>query len=368
MQRLTSPKWILRLVVIAALGIWLVWWGLRPAPPVAVGLLTSIASGAVVGSSEIQACDMFLEESKSVHFAGITVVDDDWKMERAVPAIEGALDQGIRFFVSSHPSKVALAGAHLFSDGRALVINIASAAPALTGKDDYLLRIIPDAVQEQRAMAQEVAHWSGKRLLVLQDEGNLPYTDPAFATFATTLAGLSNWQIDRRKLVISEFKPAQLQSVLAGDYDALYILAGTFQPAIGNVSQLFNRYHPDAPILLTPWARSPAIMETAGDAVPHIVLASIYPPRHADAAIGDYYQRFSARFGYQPHSMTIGVRQALELLDQAFAAGYRSPEAVKHYLLSTPAHDTSLGTISFDRNGDVTSKFYFIRDVAQELR
>jgi branched-chain amino acid transport system substrate-binding protein len=64
----------------------------------------------------------------------------------------------------------------LFADGRALIIDTASASPALTGKDDYLLRIVPDAVQEQRAIARQVNRLPGRRLLVLQDESNLAYT------------------------------------------------------------------------------------------------------------------------------------------------------------------------------------------------
>ncbi len=156
---------------------------------------------------------------------------------------------------------------------------------------------------------------------------------------------------------------------MAENYDALYILAGTYQSSIGNIAQLFHYLHPEMPIVLTPWARSPAILETAGDAIDHIILPSHYSPRHLDPALDSYFRRFSARFGYEPHSMTAGVRQALELLDQAFAKGYDTPETVKQYLLSTPTHQTSLGPVSFDKYGDVTAgKFFFIQNLRQELK
>ena len=85
-------------------------------------------------------------------------------------------------------------------------------------------------------------------------------------------------------------------------------------------------------------------------------------------ALGNDAIRFKARFGYEPHAMTIGIRQALELLEQAFAKGHTTPEAVKAYLLTTPAHQTSLGRIVFDQYGDVSQDFYFIRDVGKELQ
>jgi hypothetical protein len=46
------------------------------------------------------------------------------------------MQEGIQFFISSHPSKCAVASIHLFQSPSALLINTASTSPALTGKDD----------------------------------------------------------------------------------------------------------------------------------------------------------------------------------------------------------------------------------------
>jgi len=54
------------------------------------------------------------------------------------------------------------------------------------------------------------------------------------------------------------------------------------------------------------------------------------------------------------------------LLDQAFARGYETPAEVKRYLLAVPVHQTSVGPVSFDRNGDVTGTFHFNTDLKQE--
>lgn len=355
------------LLIVVAIGLaaGLGWRLLRPAPPIPVGMVAWMASGAVVGSSEMNAGDLYLEEHPLSRLR-VLPVDDEWKPEKTVPAIAAALDQGVRFFVSTHPSRCAVVSLQLFADGRALVINAAATSPALTGKDDFFLRIIPDAVQEQRAIARHISQLPGHRLLVLQDESNLAYTEPAFAAFAAELAPQGRWQIDHRRLMVSAFKPDEYRSLMAEPFDALYILAGTFQTSIGNVAQLFHWLHPQAPIVLTPWARSPAILETAGDAIDRIILTSVYASRHETPVIDDYFRRFTARFGYEPHAMTIGVRQALELLDQAFAKGHDTPVAVKGYLLSA-MHQTSLGAVVFDRNGDVDGDYHFIADLRQEF-
>lgn len=363
MKKILLPG-VLAIIITAS---FLLWRQFRPAPPITVGMVSWMASGAVVGSSEMHAGDLFLEEHPQSRIQ-VLPVDDEWKPERTPVVIQEAVKQGVRFFITTHPSKCAVTSLHLFADSRALLINAASTSPALTGKDDGILRVIPDAIQEQRALARQVNRWPGHRLLVLQDTGNLPYTDPAFTTFSAELNALGQWQMVHRPLLVAEFKPDDYQSLMAEPYDALYILAGGFQNAIGNIAQFFHHLHPEVPILLTPWARSSAILETAGDAIDRIILPSVYPSRHQDLAIDDYFQRFSLRFGYQPHAMTIGVRQALELLDQAFTKGYDTPERVKEYLLSTPMHATSLGSVAFDRYGDVTGAYHFIQDVRQELQ
>lgn len=79
-----------------------------------------------------------------------------------------------------------------------------------------------------------------------------------------------------------------------------------------------------------------------------------------------YLQRFQQRFGYSPNALAIGTRQSIELLDQALASGARSPAEVKRYLLSKPEHRTSLGSIRFDRSGDVQARFHVFPAAADQ--
>ncbi len=360
-------RWVFLLLLLLGGGIIGALW-LRPRPPNVVGLVGWSMSGAVVGSSEMHAAELFLVEHPDSRIRAIAV-NDEWDPAKTVPALEVAMQQeNARFFISSHPSNCAVASMGIFSTSHALMINTASTSPMLTGKDDYILRIIADANQEQRAIARYIQTLPGARLLVIQDTGNLPYTEPAFAAFATELRADGHWEITHRAILVSEFNPTELQPLMAEEFDAIYILAGSFQAAIGNIAQLFNYYHPAAPIVLTPWARSPTILEIAGGAIDHIVLPSQYPSRRDNPMIDAYFSRFEAHYGYTPHAMTIGIRQGLELLAEAFAQGYQTPEETKRYLLSTPTHQTSLGTISFDAYGDVKTDFYFITDVRAELK
>ncbi len=170
---------------------------------------------------------------------------------------------------------------------------------------------------------------------------------------------------DGKALAISRLDPASQKGLLEGIFDALYILGGSFMPMIGNLSQLFHQRHPAAPILLTPWARSPQVVASAGPAAVRIRQVSPYPARRLDAKVNAFLQRFERRFGYTPYAMALGTHQALKLLEQALASGAASPAAVKRYLLSKPEHATSFGPVRFDANDDVQAN-YHVFDLADD--
>jgi branched-chain amino acid transport system substrate-binding protein len=106
----------------------------------------------VIGSSEIHESDLFAEEHPNSRIQ-IMPVDDEWQPEQTAATIQTALAQGIRFFISTHPSHCAVQSMPLFADAQALLINTSSTTPVLSGRDDGIVRIIPDAIQEQRAIA-----------------------------------------------------------------------------------------------------------------------------------------------------------------------------------------------------------------------
>ncbi len=64
--------------------------------PVMVGLVAWSASGAVVGSSELNAGDLFLEEHPN-SLIRIFPVDDQWNPDLTRPAIEEAMRNGVCF-------------------------------------------------------------------------------------------------------------------------------------------------------------------------------------------------------------------------------------------------------------------------------
>lgn len=343
------------------------WLGLRQRPvTVAVGVDLPLVSGAAIDPSDRHTAELYLEEHPGSRIRLVNQLNapDPATAPESIAVLQR---RGVRFFVNTQASSHAVPSLPLFADGQALAINVSATSNQLSGRDDFFFRVVPDLVQEQRAIARQLNTLPGGRLLVLQDTENRAYTDPAFRVFAAELARGGRWQLVRRPLRISAFNPARDRPLLEGDFTALYVLGGSFVPVIGNVSQLFHQLHPSALILLTPWARSPAILESAGPAARQILIASPFPARDRDPRIDRYLQRFEQRFGYRPWAMSMSTRQAMEILDRALASGASTPAAVKRYLLSRE-HPTSFGPLRFDAKGDVQGSYHFIRPSAQALQ
>lgn len=350
--RAAGPLLLLLAGLALAGGSW--WWKQRPLPVV---VDMHLVGGAARDPTSRNTAELYLEERPGSRIRLLNQFND---VERTVskPTIAAFKRQGVRLFLSTHPSTHAMRSLAEFSDGKALAINAAAASNALSGRDDFFFRVIPDVEQEQRAIARALTRFAGRRLLVLQDSGNPAYTTAALAAFRVALQRLGGWQLEVRPIRVSGFDPRRDQALMQGDFDALYILAGGFQPAVGHISQLFHQLHPAAPILLTPWSRSPEILGNAGPARGRTWLVSPVPARRHNPEVNPYFARFERRFGYTPNAMSINIRQAIEILDQALASGASSPAAVKRYLLSRPEHPTSFGPVRFDASGDRQLRYH----------
>ena len=340
-------------------------WSRRTYP---VTLVTKFDSGSVVGSSEINAAHLFLEEHPETRLT-LESVNDDWNPARSAAVYKELLAAKTALVITSHPSNSAVATLKYLDDLSMLTLCTASTSILLSDRDDALLRIIPDARLEQESIARWCTSYGEEgTMLVIQDIGNRPYTDPAYAVFRSIIEEDGKWNLVHRPMVISDVPFSEAAAVMAEQaYDMLYILAGSYQFAIGNLAHLFHTRHPEGAILLTPWTRSPALVETAGPALDKIILPSHFPSRFKSPEVASFLDEFEERFNYSPTSMSLGVYQAMEILHQMIEAGHDTPESIRQAVIEKGVFTTRFGELWFNRFGDVVSPYYFITDLSREF-
>ena len=334
-----------------------------------VALLTKLNAGSIIGTSEIAAVKEF-ERTHPESLIQVVPIDDGWDPVRTKEAYSLVRKNDIKFLITSHTSTCAVEIVNDINQDKRLTIVTGATTTKLSGKDDYILRIIPDANQEQRAIAHKIAELQPKRLLIIRDISNPGYTLPAQEAFLSELNRLypqilvRSQDIDANQLTLRD-----LDSIFSSEvYDTLYLLIGGYKNIAGNIAQYYYNFQPKTTIVFTPWMNNKELVNTAGPALAHAIIPSLFPSRTVDPKIEAYMSSIETYFRLSPTIISLKVYQALELLNLAFNAGARTPLKAKTWLLSQKTIETRLGSISFDAYGESSAEYDFITDIAGELK
>ena len=337
-------------------------------PVLRIALLTKLESGSLVGASEANAATLFLEErARAGRKSDIEVkpYDDAWLPEKALMAYERARADGYEFFVTSHTSTSAIGLEPAMRRDGVLAMVTGSATTALSGKDDLILRNIPDLAYEQARVAEYVSTLPGTEVLVLRDLDNGAYTEPAFWSFSAEVAG-KNLRLHDIRMSALDLEAARA-AMLEKPFDVLYILVGGYQASAGTFAQLAASINPSVRIVFTPWLKTPALAASAGPALERSTLPSHYPAKGQDPRVDGYIERFEARFGYVPTFISLNVYAGLETLAAAWDSGARTPAEFKRWILGRGEVPTSFGVSVFDRFGDSNTPLVMIEDPRREF-
>ncbi len=331
---------------------------------VRIAVMTKLEAGSIVGSSEVNAAKMFLEEHR-IGQIEIVPFDDGWDPEKTKVAYREVNGEGIRFLVTSHVSTCALAIADEINRDGILTFATGATTDQLSKKDDFILRNIQDVEEEQRSIAEYINRMPGKRLLIVRDTDNHGYTAPALQHLKPRLTKEKVSLID---ISMSKLDLASLERQMRHEsFDLLYLLVGGYKSTAGSIAQLAKKLRPEAKIIYTPWMTTPTLLETAGQSIRDSIIPSHYPPRTESPSVKDYIERFKKRYSYAPTYISLNVYSAIQILAEAIRAGHRTPEEVKKYILDKGTVRTDFGPVTFDRYGDTRMTLYFITDIPGEF-
>jgi len=326
--------------------------------------MTKLEAGSIVGSSEVNAAKMFLEEHRMGNIE-IVPFDDGWDPEKTKAAYREVKRQGIRFLVTSHVSTCALAIADEINRDGILTFATGATTDLLSKKDDFILRNIQDVEEEQKSIAEHINQVPVKRLLIVRDTDNHGYTAPALQYLRRHLTKEKVSVID---ISMSKLDLALLERQMRREnFDLLYLLIGGYKSTTGSIAQLAKKLRPEVKIIYTPWMKTPTLLETAGQSIQDSIIPSHYPPRTESPSVKDYIERFKKRYSYAPTYISLNVYSAIQILAEAIQAGHRTPEGVKKYLLEKGSVTTDFGPVTFDRYGDTRMTLYFITDIPGEF-
>lgn len=337
-------------------------------PSIKVALMTKLDAGSIIGTSEIAAVKEF-ERLHPKSPIQIIPFDDGWDPVRTKQAYAEIQNNDIRYIITSHTSTCANEIANDINRDKRLTIITGATTTRLSGKDDYILRVIPDVIREQNIIAQRIASLNPQKLLIIRDLSNSGYTIPAQEAFLIKLNNIvPHVKVNTVDIDANKFEIHSLEPVLSStNFNVIYLLIGGYKNIAGNIAQYAHRYQNGATIVFTPWMNNKELVNTAGPAISHSILPSLFPSRKEDKAIDDYMTSIETNFHVSPTIISLKVYQAIEILDMAFMARATTPEKTKQWILTQRSIKTRLGTIGLDAFGDTTEEYYFINDISGEF-
>ncbi len=331
--------------------------------PVKIAIMTKLVSASTVGSSEINASKIFLEDNKNNNIQ-IIPFDDKWDPKYTLLQYEQIKKQNINIMITSHTSSCLLAISDQVNRDKILNFVAGATTDKVTGKDDYIFRNVIDVEKEQ----QKIAEYMNSRysnVLIIRDSDNNAYTEPALNYFKkySTIKNINQIDISMDKLDLETLK----KDIKKNKFDSLYLLIGGYKVHAGAISQLARQINPSCSIMYTPWMKSPLLNETAGSSLEGSILPSHYPAHGANSQVDEYIKRYIEKYGDAPTFISLNVYTALEILNMAINDGAINPDQIKKYILNKKVFNTRFGKISFDQYGDVDMPLYFITDIKKEF-
>jgi len=337
--------------------------GKKDSAPVSIAIMTKLEAGSIVGSSEINAARMLLEDKKITNIE-IIPIDDGWDPQKVLPAYREVKQRDIRFLITSHVSTCAMLIRDSINHDRILTFSSGAATDALSGSDDYIFRNMASIEIEQKSIADYLNALSQSRILIIRDLDNFRYSEPALHYFMAAIRK----PVRLIEVSISDFEVSELEKKMRQeDFGILYLLVGGYKTICGSIVQLSTLINPDVVVMMTPWMKTPTFVESVGPAIHNVVMPSHYPPRKQNPAIDHYLQEYKRRYAYMPTFISLNVYTALQIMIEAIQHGHSTPETMKQYILQKKDFDTDFMRITIDQYGDCRQPLYFITDLEHEF-
>lgn len=350
-----------RIIIILALGLVI---SCSSRPPIKIAIMTKLVSASTVGSSEINATRIFIEDN-NINDIEIMPYDDQWNPDHAKKQYDIIRNQQIQFMITSHISACLVAIEADINRDRILTFATGATTDKVSGKNDFIFRNVVDVEKEQKSIA-EYMNGNFNKLLIIRDSDNNAYTEPAMnhfkKNFKSEIVRIIDVSMDKLDL------EALRKEIISLKFESVYLLIGGYKVHSGTIAQLCRQIKSDCPIMYTPWMKSPILLETAGSSLAGSILPSHYPPRGQYKPVDDYIDEYVKKYGDAPTFISLNVYSALDILNQIHKAGITKAEEAKDYILKTKTFNTRFGKITFNEYGDVDAPLYFITDIRKEFK
>lgn len=330
--------------------------------PVKIGFIAGLTGrGADLGASGFNGATLAVEEqNRKGGIDGrpleLLAKDDRQDVAAARQGLEELVKSGVKVVIGPMTSSVAMELVPLANREKVLLLSPTVTARALTGVDDYFLRVISDtrgyAETSARFHVQELG-W--KTVFALYDDGNRAYTASWLGDYTAKLEAMGGRVVGSTAFggtLGVNLKDLAEQAVASGA-DGILILANSADAAL--LCQHIRVVNPKQAIGTSEWAATERFINLAGSSSEGVVVAQFVDRDSTAAAYLEFRKAYVERFKGEPGFAGVTGYDAAKVVIEALARRNRGEE-IKSAILRIGQFNGIQGDVVFDSSGDSQRK------------
>ncbi|MDD5163155.1 MAG: ABC transporter substrate-binding protein [Candidatus ainarchaeum sp.] len=328
-------------------------------PVVKVGAVLPLSGvradgGAYATKGLNMALDEINSDSQRKFAIDLVFEDSEYKPEIAASAMQKlvAID-GIKFVIGEWGSSPTLAMAPIAEKNKVIMITPWAQSDEITTAGDHIFRTQINTKQESAFFAEFLS----KRTKEVQIIGiNTAYLTSYIAAFqpAFEKLGCKIGSIEKAGAEQTDMKTELTKIKAANPTDILIV---SVPKQTGLILKQAKELGIEANFYATSPIEGSELLKAAGDAAEGLIFPYPYNPNDTREIAKTYRQKYLAKFGEENEAGSAICYDTLYILSNCFEKVGTETEKAKQCLYDTQNFDGASGTISFDKNGDVTKNF-----------
>ena len=361
-QRLAINNLFLRLLQFAVMAA--VLSACSPAEPIRVGFLGGlsgrVADLGIGGRNGAMLAVELRNQSGGIGGRQIQLIaqDDQQDPEVAKRAVTQLIEQKVVAIVGPMTSAMAMVTVPLINQAQVPMVSPTVTAAALTGLDDYFLRVIAPTTEYAHKSANfHFTKQGSRRVAAAFDMRNQVYAESWLKDYRVAFEAAGG--VVAAALPFSSSDETRFtelaQQLLRSKPDNVLILANSVDTAL--LAQQLRKLDGAVHISASEWAATERLIELGGKAVEGIVIAQFIDRESQQPAYLAFRKAFLERFGLEPGFAGLTSFDATNVVLDALAAT-ASNQSLKQAILKRQEFAGAQSMIRFDASGDSARAVY----------
>jgi len=360
------------------MGVWpkltvsLIWaamlWSCGDNTPIKVGFIGGLSGRfADLGNSGRNGAIMAVDwrnTSGGVNGRPITLLirDDEHQPETARRALRSLISDKVTAVVGPMTSTMATEIVPLANETRTVLVGGTIVTRLLSGKDDYLIRVISDSSVYASQTAQRIQQeYSAQETAVIYDLANRDYSEDWANSYAAEAARLGNPGVtlhpfDSR---VPESASALLGNTLLAPQQnsprLLVMVCGSRDAAI--IARTVRQRAPQIRMVAAAWAATEQLIEEGQSSVEDMYVEQYHNVDESGETFRTFRGEYRQRFGRNPDYAAVVAFDAMNLLLDALTA-HPERNGLREAILARRQFSGLNGLITLDANGDASRPYF----------